>query len=66
MAPHSGANHLLDGVARQRVDEERNKDDEQDEDEALDHQPLVVVPQNVANRLQRIEHPNEGGVGSAS
>ena len=58
----SGSHQFLDRVARQSVEEHGKKEDEEEPKEDLDDGPLVVVPDNVANRLDRVEEPHEGRV----
>ena len=43
----SGANHLLDGVSRQGVEEHGEEEGEEDDEDDLEDCPLVVVPDDV-------------------
>ena len=52
----------LDGVAGHGVEEEGDEGGEEHDDEDLDDHPLVVVPQDVADRLPRVHEPHEGRV----
>ena len=62
----SGAHDLLDGVAGHGVKEKYNHSAEQERQQRLDDRPLVVVPQDVADRLERVEEPDERRVGSTA
>ena len=53
-----GPDHLLDGVAGQGVEEHGEEEGEKED------RPLVVVPDDVLDRLQRVEEPHEGRVRS--
>ena len=53
------AEHPLDGVAGEGVEEEREEDDEAEPEEDLDDGPLVVVPDDVTDRLDRVQEPHE-------
>ena len=55
----SGAEHPLDHVSGNAVEEERDEYDEQEEENDLEDQPAIVVPEDVADRLERIEEPDE-------
>ena len=55
-------NHLLDGVAGQGVEEHGEEQGEEDDEDDLEDRPLVVVPDDVPDRLQRVEEPHEGRV----
>ena len=57
-------NHLLDGVAGQGVEEHGEEQGEEDDEDDLEDRPLVVVPDDVPDRLQRVEEPHEGRVRS--
>ena len=61
----SRAEHPLDGVAWQGVEEEGEEDDEADPEEDLDDGPLVVVPDDVPDGLDRVQEPHEGRVGTS-
>jgi hypothetical protein len=54
--------HAFDSVARKRIEEEDQKDDQHQPEEDLDDGPLVVVPDDVANGLDGVQEPHEGGV----
>ena len=56
--------HLLDGVARQGVEEHGEEEGEEDDEDDLEDRPLVVVPDDVPDRLQRVEEPHERRVRS--
>ena len=56
--------HLLDGVAGQSVEEHGEEEGEEDDEDDLEDRPLVVVPDDVPDRLQRVEEPHEGRVRS--
>ena len=58
----SNVPHFLDGVARHGVEEESDEDDEEREEQQLNDDPLVVVPQNVPQRLERVHKPHEARV----
>ena len=59
-----GPDHLLDGVAGQGVEEHGEEEGEEDDEDDLEDRPLVVVPDDVPDRLQRVEEPHEGRVRS--
>ena len=59
----SRAEDPLDGVTGQSVEEEGEEYDEADPEEDLDDGPLVVVPDDVPNGLDRVQEPHEGRVG---
>ena len=50
----SGPNHLLDGVSRQGIEEHGKEEGEEDDEDDLEDCPLVVVPDDVPDRLQRV------------
>ena len=54
--------HAFDSVARERIEEKDQKDDQHQPEEDLDDGPLVVVPDDVANGLDGVEEPHEGRV----
>ncbi len=54
--------HALDGVTRERIEEKDQKDDQHQPEKDLDDGPLVVVPDDVANGLDGVQEPHEGGV----
>ena len=56
--------HLLDGVAGQGVEEHGEEEGEEDDEDDLEDRPLVVVPDDVPDRLQRVEEPHERRVRS--
>ena len=56
--------HLLDGVAGQGVEEHGKEEGEEDDEDDLEDRPLVVVPDDVPDRLQRVEEPHERRVRS--
>ena len=56
--------HLLDGVAGQGVEEHGEEEREEDDEDDLEDRPLVVVPDDVPDRLQRVQEPHEGRVRS--
>ena len=58
----SGPDHLLDGVSRQGVEEHGEEEGEEDDEDDLEDGPLVVVPDDVPDRLQRVEEPHERGI----
>ena len=60
-----GAEHLLDHVAGQAVEEESNENGKKEEEDRLEDDPAVVVPQDVADRLQRVEEPDERRIRTA-
>ena len=60
----SGPDHLLDCVSRQSVEEHGEEEGEEDDEDDLEDRPLVVVPDDVPDRLQRVEEPHEGRVRS--
>ena len=66
MSVKSGAEHLLDHVAGHVVKEERDENGEEYDDDGLEDDPAVVVPEDVADRLEGIEEPNEGRVGTTA
>ena len=41
--------HTLDGVTRDRIEEEKQEDGQEENDDHFDDRPFVVVPDNVAN-----------------
>ena len=59
-----GPDHLLDGVAGQGVEEHGEEEGEEDDEDDLEDRPLVVVPDDVPDRLQRVEEPHERRVRS--
>ena len=61
----SCAKHPLDCVARHGVEEERKNSCQEDEEDGFENDPLVVVPKDVADRLQWVQEPDEGGVRAA-
>jgi hypothetical protein len=54
--------HAFDGVTRERIEEENQKDDQHQPEEDLDDGPLVVVPDDIANGLDGVQEPHEGRV----
>ena len=46
-----GPDHLLDGVAGQGVEEHGEEQGEEDDEDDLEDRPLVVVPDDVPDRL---------------
>ena len=60
----SGPDHLLDCVSRQSVEEHGEEEGEEDDEDDLEDCPLVVVPDDVPDRLQGVEEPHEGGIRS--
>ena len=60
----SGPDHLLDGVSGQGVEEHGEEEGEEDDEDDLEDRPLVVVPDDVPDRLQRVEEPHERRVRS--
>ena len=58
----SSPQDALDSVARDGVEEEKQKDGKEEDDNQFDDCPLVVVPNDVADGLQRIEEPHERGI----
>ena len=54
-----GPQHSFDRVSRQGIEEEDEEDDEPEPAENLDDGPLVVVPDDVANRLDGVQEPHE-------
>lgn len=57
-----GVEDLLDGVAGHGVEEEHEDGGQQQDDDDLDDDPLVIVPQDVPQRLEWVQEPDEGGV----
>jgi len=55
----SSAQHLLDHVARHAVEEQRNEDDQQEEDDDFKDKPTIVMPENVSDRLEWVQEPDE-------
>jgi hypothetical protein len=51
--------NLFDSVSGHGVEEEDEDGSEEDDDEELDDHPLVVVPQDVAQRLEWVHEPHE-------
>ena len=41
--------HTLDGVTRDRIEEEKQEDGQEENDNHFDDSPFVVVPDNVAD-----------------
>ena len=41
--------HTLDGVTRDRIEEEKQEDGQEENDDHFDDRPFVVVPDNVAD-----------------
>lgn len=64
--PPLRAEDLLDGVARHGVEEEQEHDGHGQDDEHLEDGPLVVVPHDVADGLERVQEPHEGRVRPAA
>ena len=58
----SGTENLLDSVAGQVVKEQGEEEHEQDEQDGLDDDPLVVVPDDELERLDRVQEPDKGGI----
>ena len=58
----SGPNHLLNGVSGQGIEEHGEEEREEDDEDDLEDRPLVVVPDDVPDRLQRVEEPHERGI----
>ena len=56
---HLGSHDPLDGISGQGVEEEDQEDDEGEPAQDLDDGPLVVVPDDVADRLDRVQEPHE-------
>lgn len=63
---HLRSEHLLDGVARNGVEEQQQQDGQPEDDQALDDAPLVIVPDDVPDRFERIQEPHERSVRAAS
>lgn len=55
----------LHGVSREGVDEEEDDEDQGGEQEGFQDHPLVVVPDDVADRLEGVQEPDERGIGAA-
>ena len=51
-------------VARQSVEEHGEEEEEEDDKDDLEDRPLVIVPDDIADRLQQVEEPHEGRVRS--
>lgn len=54
----SGPQYLLDQVARDRVEEEAQHEQQQNQPQDLEDQPAVVVPDEVTKGLQRAQKPH--------
>ena len=54
-----GIEYFLDGVSRHSIEEENQKCCKQCDYQEFENHPLVVVPQNIAQRLQRVQEPHE-------
>lgn len=57
--PLLGSEHFLDHVARCAVEEKSDENGKQHDDDRFENDPAIVVPQDITNRLQRIQKPNE-------
>jgi len=62
----SSTKHLLDHVSRHAVEEESDQDDQQKEDDHFEDEPAVVVPEDIADRLEWVQEPNERSVRSTT
>ena len=62
----SGTEHLLDHEAGGAVEEEGKEGGEAEEEEGLEDGPAVLVPDDVADRLERVAEPDERRVGAAA
>ena len=58
----SSPQDTLDSVARDGVEEEKQKDGKEEDDNQFDDCPLVVVPDDVADGLQGIQEPHKRGI----
>ena len=50
---------LLDGVAGHVVEEEGQHQRQEHEEQRFDDDPLILMPQDVAQRLERVQEPHE-------
>lgn len=55
----------LDGVAWNGIEEEQDEKGDGENDKDLQDGPLVVVPHDVADRLERVQQPHERRVRAA-
>lgn len=58
----SSSHHPLDRVSGKVVDKEGEEENGAEDEQDLEDGPLEVVPDNVADRLDRIQEPHEGGI----
>ena len=58
------AEDALDCVARDGIEKEQQEDGQQGDEDDLDDGPLVVVPDDVTDRLEWIQEPHEARVRS--
>ena len=60
----SSSEDTFHSVARNGIKEKQKKDGQEGDDNHLDDGPLVIVPDDVPDRLQRVEEPHERRVRS--
>ena len=58
--------HFVDACLWHVVNEETEENDEQNKKQDFEQSPLVVGPQNVLERLPRVEKPDERSVWSSA
>jgi len=62
----SSTQHLLHHVARHAVEEECDEDDQQEKDDDFQDKPAIVVPEDVSDRLEWVEEPDERRIRSTT
>ena len=62
--PPLGPEHPLHHVSGRSVQEQPEQDGEQQYSDDLEDQVLVVVPEDVTQRLQRVKEPHERSIGT--
>ena len=55
----------MDGRLGHGIEEEYQQDDQCCQQQELQDEPLVVLPDNIPKRFQGIQKPKEGGVGTS-
>lgn len=61
----SGPKKLLDQVARHGVKEEADHKEQENEEKNFQQEPTIRVPDKVADRLERVQEPDEAGIWAA-
>lgn len=61
----SGPKELLDQVAGHGVKEEADHKEQENEEKNFQQEPTIRVPDKVADRLERVQEPDEAGIRAA-